>query len=183
MTLLAMSEEKMELLGLSDEAKEFQRQQNQAIQRMNLELAESKKEQRAVNVANKLAQYKSEKLDAFPGLLREFETTALSDDGDIAVELHLSENGVETTRVETATQIAERFIAALPRDKNGAVSLGEFANKLETPMTDRPADKPDDPNIKEKPKTGADLADEWAQADPSLAKDPLILALSENGGK
>jgi HSP90 family molecular chaperone len=180
MTLLAMSEEKMELLGLSDEAKELQRQQNTEIQKLNIKLAESQKKEKEARVETKLAEYKKEGFDAFPGLLKEYEATALSDDGDIAVKLQLSDHGHEVSVAETATELAERFMKALPR-KDGKVDLGEFANKLETPELDRPELKPKDPNEKAKPKTGADLAEEWAAADPTLAKDPLILSLSENG--
>jgi len=180
MTLLAMSEEKMELLGLSDEAKELQRQQNTEIQKLNIKLAESQKKEKEARVETKLAEYKKEGFDAFPGLLKEYEATALSDDGDIAVKLQLSDHGHEVSVAETATELAERFMKALPR-KDGKVDLGEFANKLETPELDRPELKPKDPNAKDKPKTGADLAEEWAAADPTLAKDPLILSLSENG--
>jgi hypothetical protein len=183
MTLLAMSEEQMERLGLSDEAKEFQREQNKEIKKLGIQLAESKKVERETSVANKIAKYKEEKLDAFPGLLREFEVTALSDDGDIAVKLNLSENGFDTTRPETATQIAERFMNALPR-KDGKVDLGEFANKLETPELDRPADKPEDVTGGDKDRqkmTGEEMMAEMVAADPTLAKDPMFLALSENG--
>ncbi len=178
MTLL-MSEDQMELLGLSDEAKEVQRKQNAQIQKMEIELSESRKETKETNVANKIAKYKEEKFDAFPGLLREFEVTALSDDGDVAVELTLSENGYETKRTETATQIAERFMAAIPR-KDGKVDLGEFANKLETPELDRPKDKPEDGEQK-KPSNADELLAQWMKDDPTLAREPLVLALSENG--
>lgn len=179
MTLL-MSEEKMELLGLSDEAKEFQRKQNKEIERINLELSEAKKVEKETGTANKIAKYKEEGLDAFPGLLIEFERTALSDDGDIALKLELSENGFTTKTPETATQIAERFMKAIPR-KDGKVDLGEFANKLETPINSRPELEPTGPNETKKEKTGIDLAEQWAKDDPTLANNPLIVALSENG--
>lgn len=180
MTLL-MSEEKMELLGLSGEAKEFQRSQNKEIEKLNLKLAESQKVEKETSTANKISKYKEEGLEAFPGLLREFETTALSDDGDVAVKLHLSENGHETTRIETATQIAERFMAAIPR-KNEKVELSEFANKLETPAVERPDLKPADPNAAEKKvESGSDLLAAMLADDPTLAKDPMFLAMSENG--
>lgn len=182
MTLLAMSEDQMELLGLSDEAKEFQHKQNQSILKMSEELKKTRKENQETGVANKIAKYKEENLDAFPGLLREFEVTALSDDGDIAVKLNLSDNGFETTRPETATQIAERFMNAIPR-KDGKVDLGEFANKLETPDLDRPFDKPKDSDDN-KIETGDDLLDQMLSDDPTLARDPdfkAMLALSENG--
>lgn len=169
----------MELLGLSDEAKEFQRKQNKEIVKLSEELKVTQKKERETNVANKMAKFKEEKLDAFPGLLREFEVTALSDDGDIAVNLHLSENGREYTRTETATELAERFMAAIPR-KDGAVDLGEFANLLETPVKDRPALETEE---KEKSKvvTGEDLIKQMLADDPTLANDPAFLALSENG--
>lgn len=180
MTLL-MSEEKMELLGLSDEAKEFQRSQNEKIKKLSLKLAESQKVEKETTTENKIAKYKEEGLEAFPGILREFETTALSDDGDIAVKLHLSENGHETIRMETATQIAERFMAAIPR-KDGKVELSEFANKLETPAVERPNLKPADPNAAEKKvESGSDLLAAMLADDPTLAKDPMFLAMSENG--
>jgi hypothetical protein len=180
MTLLAMSEEQMELLGLSEEAKEFQRRQNKEIQKLSVELAESKKVEKETKTANKIAEYKEQGFNAFPGLLREFETTALSDDGDIAVKLCLSENGHETTKVETATQIAERFMAAIPR-KDGKIDLGEFSNKLESPITDRPDLKPEDPNEEKKVMSGDDLLARMLSENPNLAKDPEFLALSDNG--
>lgn len=181
MTLL-MSEEKMELLGLSDEAKEIQRSQNQEMLKMSEELKVVQKKERETNVANKIAQYKNEDLNKLaPGLLREFEVTALSDDGDIAVSLHLSENGYETTRTETATQIAERFIAAIPR-KDGKVDLGEFANKTESPDKDFPKLTPDSgENEDKKVVTGQDFIDQMLAEDPSLANDREFMALSENG--
>jgi hypothetical protein len=181
MTLL-MSEEKMELLGLSDEAREFQRLQNKEIEKLHLKLSESQKVEKETSTANKIAKYKEEGLEAFPGLLREYEVTALSDDGDVAVKLHLSENGHETTMVETATQIAERFMAAIPR-KDGKVNLGEFANKLETPSLDRPNLKPDGAEDKKdrKEMTGEELLAEMESADPSLKRDSEFLALSDIG--
>lgn len=181
MTLLVMSEDQIEGLGLEDgPAKEALIRQNDLLKKQSIELAESKKAEKETNVANKIAKYKEEKFDAFPGLLREFEVTALSDDGDIAVKLNLSENGYSTTRPETATQIAERFMAAIPR-KDGNVDLSEFANKLETPDVTRPDLQVTDPNEVKKPATAAELAEQWAIDDPSLKNDRLILALSENG--
>lgn len=181
MTLLAMSEDQMELLGLTEEAKEFQRKQNTEITKLSIKLAESTKKEKETRVANRINELKGEGLDAFPAILTAYESTALSDDGDIAVKLQLSEHGHEVSVPETATELAERFIKALPR-KDGKVDLGEQANKLETPDIDRPADKPADPNAKDKPKTGQDLAEQWAIDDPSLANEPMIaLALSENG--
>jgi hypothetical protein len=180
MTLLAMSEEQMELLGLSEEAKEFQRNQNKEIQKISLELAESKKVEKETKTANKIAEYKAEGFDTFPGLLMEYETTALSDDGDIAVKLCLSENGHETTKVETATQIAERFMAAIPR-KDNKIDFSEMPNKLESPINERPDLKPEDPNAENKIMTGDDLLERMLSENPNLAKDPEFLALSENG--
>lgn len=180
MTLLAMSEDQMELLGLSEEAKEFQRKQNTEISKLSIKLAEATKKEKETRVANRINEFKKEGLDAFPAILTAYESTALSDDGDIAVKLQLSEHGHDVSVPETATELAERFLKALPR-KDGKIDLGEQANKLETPDLDRPKDKPDDPNASTKPKTGQDLAEEWAKADPALAKDPMILALSENG--
>jgi hypothetical protein len=181
MTLL-MSEEKMELLGLSDEAKEIQRNQNQEMLKMSEQLKVVQKKERETAVENKIAKYKEEGLNELsPGLLREFEVTALSDDGDIAVKLHLSENGFETTRTETATQIAERFIAAIPR-KDGKVDLGEFANKTESPDKDFPKLKPDGTEDKDKkPATAQEFVDQMLAEDPSLKNDPEFMALSENG--
>ena len=182
MTLLVMSEEKMELLGLSDEAKEFHRQQNAEIQKMATKLAETQKKEKETRVANRLTELKGEGLDAFPAILMAYEATALSDDGDIAVKLQLSENGHGISVPETATELAERFIKAIPR-KDGIVDLGEQANKLETPDTSRPDLSPDDPNKQDKPKDGDALLAEWAEADPTLLKDPAFtgLKLSENG--
>lgn len=182
MTLL-MSEEKMELLGLSDEAKEIQRKQNQEFIKLSEQLKVTQKKERETSVANKIAEYKKEGLEACPGLLREYEITALSDDGDCAVKLQLSENGCETTRAETATQIAERIIAAIPR-KDGKVDLSEFANKLETPTLDRPANKPKTSEDEKKtPVTGDEWVEQMLAEDPSLAKDPDFLAMSSNNGK
>lgn len=182
MTLLAMSEEKMDLLGLSDEAKEFQRKQNAEITKLSIKLAESQKKEKETRVANRITELKAEGFDAFPGILTAYETTALSDDGDIAVKLQLSEHGHDVSVAETATELAERFIKAIPR-KDKKVDLGEFANKLETPITDRPQDKPEDitTSSDRKDMTGEDLLAEMLAADPSLAKEPMILALSENG--
>lgn len=180
MTLLAMSEETMERLGLSEEAKELQRKQNIEIGKLNIQLAESQKKEKETSVANKIAAYKEEDFDAFPGLLKEFEATALSDDGDIAVKLQLSDHGHTTSVPETATQIAERFMNAIPR-KDGKVNMGEFANKLETPIEQRPELEPKDPEKDVKPSTGDDLLAQMLADDPSLAKDPDFLALSENG--
>lgn len=182
MTLLAMSEEKMELLGLTNEAKEYQRKQNQEILKLSDQLKVTQKKERKTSVENKIAQYKNEDLNKLaPGLLREFEVTALSDDGDIAVNLNLSENGHETTRTETATQIAERIIAAIPR-KDGKVDLGEFANKTESPDKDFPKLTPASDNEDEKKiVTGDDWYNHMLAQDPSLKKDSEFLALSENG--
>lgn len=180
MTLLALSEEKMELLGLSDEAKEFQRLQNKEIEKLNLKLAESQKAEKETGTANKIAKYKEEGFESFPGLLREFEVTALSDDGDIALKLELSENGHTTKTPETATQLAERFMRAIPR-KDGKVDLGEFANKLETTEAERPDLKPAETEADKKVTTGDELLEQMLAADPTLAKDSDFLALSQNG--
>jgi hypothetical protein len=183
MTLLAMSEEKMELLGLSDEAKEFQRQQNKAIEDLNVKLAETQKKEKETRVANRIGELKNEGFDAYPGLLKEIEATMMSDDGDIALKLQLSEHGHTASVPETATELAERFIKAMPR-KDNKVDLGEFANKLETPSVDRPNLETTDAQKDKKDRqqmTGEELLAEMEMADPTLKRDKEFLALSENG--
>jgi hypothetical protein len=181
MTLL-LSEEQIERLGLEEgPAKEAIVKQNELLKKQSIELAEAKKAEKETSVANDISKFKEEGFDAFPGLLREYEVTALSDDGDIALSLELSEHGHTTKVPETATEIAKRFMKAIPRNKDEKVDLGEFANKLETPSLNRPELKPGEAEEKKIPTTGDELLAQMLADDPTLKKDPQFLALSENG--
>jgi hypothetical protein len=181
MTLLAMSEEQMELLGLSNEAKEFQRQQNIQIEKINSELSETKNKEKKARVENRISELADEGLKEFPGLLKEIETILLSDDEDVAIKLQLSDNGHTVSIPETATQIVERIVKALPRNDKQKIAFAEQASLLQSPVNGRPdlQTKASDPDKK---KTGIDMAQEWVKADPSLKDDPYIkMMLSENG--
>jgi hypothetical protein len=184
MKLLAMSEEKMELLGLSEEAKELQRQQNKVFEELNTKLAQSEQKEKETRVASRLDELKGEGFDAFPGILKEYESIALSDDGDIAVKLQLSEHGHNVEMPETATQIAERFIKALPR-KDGKIDFGEQATVLTAGVMDRPPLTPKDPNEIDKPRNAVQLAEQWAKDDPTLIPEleSMGVALSSDNGK
>lgn len=187
MTLL-MSEQQMDLLGLSDEAKEYQRNQNKEIEKLTSELSETKKDEKKTRVEKRINELKGEGFDEFPGLLKEIEKTMLSDDGDIALKLQLSESGHEVSAPETATQIVERLIKTLPRDEKMKLSLGAQANFLEAQVMARPSLTNAEPT-NGKDKTGDQLAEEWAGADPEtkalLESQGIIpkkeLAASSNG--
>lgn len=179
MTLL-MSEEKMELLGLSEEARELLRTQNAEISKQATELAETRKASRKASIDKRLADLGEEGFKAFPAFLKEVEATLLSDDGEIALKLQLSsDSGYTTTVPETATAIVDRLLKALPR-KEGKVDFGEVGDLTASPLPGRPDLTPPDPAEKDKPKSGQDLLDEWYKADPSLKGE---LALSSDNGK
>lgn len=183
MKLLPLSEEKMELMGLSDEAKEFQRKQNVEIQKLNTELAEKTKDEKKIRVEKRIADLSEEGLKEYAGLLREIESTYLSDDGDVALELKLSEHGHDVKIPETATQIVDRFIKALPRNKENKISFGE-PSKLTSPLSGRPDLETLDTNKSDKPKNGKELAEQMLAADPTLADEPMIkLAIGSDNGK
>src|ERR1035437_3999753 len=182
MTLLAMSEEKMELLGLSDEAKEHQRQQDKEMQALSTKLSVSQKKEKETRVTSRITELSDEGFDAWPGFLVEVEKTMMSDDGDIAVKLQLSDSGHNIEVPETATELTERLIKALPR-KDGKVDLGEQANKLESPIEGRPELEVKDPTVTDEPKTADEMLAQMVKDDPTLAKDPgyMALTLGENG--
>lgn len=184
MKLLPLSEEKMELMGLSDEAKEFQRKQNVKIEKLNTELAEKTKEEKKTRVEKRIADLSEDNFfKEHAGLLKEIEDTYLSDDGDVALELKLSDHGHDVKIPETATQIVDRIIKALPRNKDNKVSFGE-PSKLTSPLSGRPELEPVDPNASNKPKNGKELAEQMLAADPTLADEPMIkLAIGADNGK
>lgn len=180
---LLMSEEQIERLGLEEgPAKEAFIKQNELLRKQSIELAESKKAEKETWVAKRMDELKGEFSEDCAGLLKEFEKTYLSDDGDAALELKLSDHGYETKVLETATQTLERIIKAMPR-KDGKVSLNERANLLENPLDKRPDVVDPNSQVKDRSKmTGDELLAEMAAADPAVAREiQTKLTLSSNG--
>ena len=160
--------EVLDRLGLSDEAKEL----------LQPELAKAAKlsgQLRDAEVKSRIDDLKKEGFDQMPGLLKEIEAIMLSDDGDIALTLKLSTDGVETKTPQTATQIVNRLIAALPC-KDEKVALSAQGSLLESPSATRPDLKPE--NGEHKKKTGDDLLAEWNKHAPEAV---ATLKLAGNG--
>lgn len=178
---LHMSEEQIERLGLEEgPAKEAFIKQNELLRKQSIELADTRKAEKKTKVEKRISDLKAEGFDAYPGMLKHIESVEMSDDGDIAVELHLSEHGQDIKVPKTITQIIEGFIETIPR-KDGKVSLSDVPNLLENPLSKRPDLEVDKGEQKDRSQmTGKELFAEMAAADPMVAKEIEKLTLSSD---
>lgn len=166
--IVRLSEEQMETLGLSDEAKELIRKQNAEIDRQAAELAESKKQGREERVKARITELSQGPLKAFPGFLREVEAAMLADDGDVAIKINLADGqGGSVPTPMTATQLAERFIVALSAQAQQQHDAPKAGSLLESPLQQRPDLEPEKPGESDKPKTADEMLAEWRAADPN----------------
>lgn len=159
--------EVLERLELSDEARAAVQKIADDNQRLTTQLAESNQEKRKTAVTARVEELQGKGFS--PGFCAEYERIALADDGKPAAVLNLSENGVARDIKQTATELADRLIAAMPFDEIGKLALAGQAHLLESPLGGRPALTADDQNKVDgegKPKTGDELLADWAKADP-----------------
>jgi len=159
-------------LELSEEARAIVKEIVAENERNKALLAETTKATRVANVANRVKDLQSR---AFPpGFLKEYEAIALSDDGQVATVLHLSEGGTSSQIEQTATQIADRLIAALPVDDSGKLALADQASLLENPLTARPAataeEQAEIADKNKKPMSADEQLAEWEAAAPGSTR-------------
>lgn len=166
----ATTQDVLDRLELSDEAKAVLQKIADENRVLHTRLAETEKESRKALVAGRVKELEAKGFS--PGFLNEYERIALADDGQPAAVLNLSEGGVARDVEHTATQLAERLIAAMPFDESGKLALAGQANLIESPAASRPALSDADAaaagEAKPGEKTGDDLLAEWAEADPNL---------------
>lgn len=134
--------EVLERLELSDEARAALQGILDPIltenQRLSTKLGEVTKESRKTTVETRVKELQEKGFT--PGFCKRYEAIALSDDGQVAATLNLSEDGSGNQSEYTATQIAESLIESMPFDKDsGKLALAEQANLLNSPIGDRPA--------------------------------------------
>ncbi len=168
-------------LDLSDEAKSvFERLATENEQTKAL-LSEATKVAKKDRVTAKVKELQDA---GFPsGFCASYETIALSDDGQVATVLHLSDGGTMIPVEQTATQIADRLVAALPKDESGKLALADRGNLLENPLTARPAvDAEQQAKVEgkaKKPLTGDEYLAEMEAASPGVT---AALHLSNGNG-
>ncbi len=107
-------------LELSDEARGV----FESLMAENESLQEEKRKQR---VNERIDELKGLGLDKHPGFLKTVRDIYLSDDGGPAVVLNLSDEqgNVVESKEQTATDIVDRLLAALPRDKEQKILLSD----------------------------------------------------------
>lgn len=115
-----MGVKRLEGLELSDEARGV----FESLMAENESLLTEKRKGR---IDEKIESLKELGLDKHPGFLKEVRDIYLSDDGGPAMVLNLSDDkGNSTGEVEqTASDIVDRLIAALPRDKDQKILLSD----------------------------------------------------------
>jgi hypothetical protein len=163
------TQETLDRLELSDEAKAVFQKTMDENRALVTRLAETQSQARKAAVTTRVAELQEKGFT--PGFCAEYERIALGDDGQPAVVLNLSENGVARDVDHTATQLADRLIAALPFDESGKFALAGQANLVESPISGRPALSAEDAAAaagEGKPKDGDALLADWKKADPRL---------------
>lgn len=173
----------LERLELSDEARAVFQKTDNELKQLKLQLAEVNKKAKTERVTARVKELQDPKTGGFPpGFCAEFERIALADDGQVAAVLHLSDGGTTIPVEQTATQIAERLIAALPKDDSGKLALAERASLLENPLTARPAataaEQAEVEGNAKKPMTAEEWLAEAEQHEPGVTG---ALHLSTNG--
>lgn len=168
-----ITQAELDRLELSDDQRAVFQRMLSDNQEKDTRLAEVARAARTTTVEARVKELQGKGFS--PGFCAEYERIALGDDGNPAVVLNLSENGVSRQVEHTATQVADRLIAAMPFDTSGKLALAEQANLLESPIGTRPAlsdaDARKAAGEKEGPKTGEDLLADWEKADPKLIAD------------
>lgn len=167
--------EQLGRLELSDEQRAVFEQMLATNQSLSTKLGEVTKQSRTDAVKARVKELQDAKFS--PGFCRTYEEIALGDDGEVAAVLNLSDDkGNQNGQKEyTATEIADRLIAALPKDDSGALALAEQADLLTSPISGRPPlDAKDqkaveDKNDPNRPKTGEEWLSDVAAIDLGLA--------------
>ena len=172
---MPVTSETLDRLELSDEARAVVQEMAANQQRLETQLAESQKEQRKEKLTARVAELQGKGFS--PGFCAEYERIALGDDGKPAAVLHLSEGGVARDVEQTATELADRLIAAMPFDESGKLALAGQGDLLTSPIGGRPPlNDEDDKKINgdrplEGKAAGDALLSEWAKADPKLVEN------------
>jgi membrane-associated HD superfamily phosphohydrolase len=113
----------LDQLELSDEARSAIEQLQAEANELRTQREQDAAELRASKVETRISELKDMGLEAFPGFLKAAREVYLSDDGGTAILL--SEEGNTSKTSLTASQIADRFIEALPKNDEGKVNLSE----------------------------------------------------------
>jgi hypothetical protein len=177
------TDEALARLELSEEARAVVERLAQENAQIKSQLAESRREAHREKVAARVKELQAQ--GHTPGFCAAYEEIALADDGEVALVINLSENGGSPRPTNfTATQLAERLIAALPVKQDG--TLDNVTQLTADPLAGRPALDPDDDKKQrgdDKPKDGLSLLDEWAKAAPELAHTEFAEAVSATAKK
>jgi hypothetical protein len=177
---MGITPELLERLDLDDNARQVLQRELEESQARERELEKFREEQRRNEVKERITKLSEMGFKDSPGFLREVERILLSDDGQAAIRLDLSDEGQGSAVVQTATQIVDRLIDKLPT-KDGKLDLSEKGSLLENPISNRPGLEPEklEEAAKAEGKTGEQLAQEWEQA----LGGHLELELAPVGGK
>jgi hypothetical protein len=163
---------------LSEEQKAAIEASDEEQVRKDQQLENLLKDQRKSKATALLAQVKDTPLDT-PGVKKYIESIVTSDDGGTALEFsEETDSGQRTQPVaKTATEIVEGFLAVLPRDKDGKLTLAQQAREL-----------PDDPKPPKETEEGEkDDRSTSEKADALLADltaggHDLGVPVAQNGG-
>lgn len=163
---MSLTREQIGALNLSDQEKNVLLHDLDERETERRELAELRAGRRKGEVTTYITELSDKGLKGLPGLLAEVERLMMADDGKTAAVLNLADVGGSAETPLTVSEVVKRLMSALPLSETDPTKVDptKLPTLLQSPIEGRPPAAPEKPEEgADKPLTGQQLADQWAQ--------------------